>query len=352
MLRWTLVAMLLVPALVPVEQQRLAVSDLKADGVDAGTASMMTSLLAESLSRDPRFVVRDSQDLKALLVHDKEQQLVGCNDPACYVDISKLVGAEFIIVGKVGKVGSDFVLTASRITVDGTPAIRATARAKTIELLGRETPSLGAQLLKEKELPPPVSKDGAPAFVAKLANHDDCHWAAVRDVGEDGSLSNANRQVYQATFPASHFKLGKHVPLDEALYLEPSFYFLGDFHSCFVRQKDDLDAFNLADKNGLVVKAKTAQAADLRDAWRDRKLEVTLRFEIIGGKLNPSTPYDWENCEDKTTRPFRPTDISPTALIKVTAASLKDTRSDKTLALYRASGSGEDLTLEPIPGIE
>ncbi|MBI5511626.1 MAG: hypothetical protein HY903_22955 [Deltaproteobacteria bacterium] len=340
---------------IPFELQRLAVSDLQAEGVDAAIASTLTSLLAEALSRDPRYAVRDSHDLKAMLVHDREQQLVGCNDPACFVDLSKFVGAEAIVVGKVGKLGAELVVTASRIKVDGTTAMKATARAKSADLLGREMPRLAVELLSDKALPPPLVKTGSKdsPYAAVLKTHDDCHWAAVRDVKEDGSLSTLNRQIYQATFPTTHFKVGKHVPLDEALYLDPSFYFLGAFHSCFARQRDDLDAFSLSDKKaGLVIKASTAAAADLREAWREGQLELTLRFEIVGGKLNPATPYDWENCDDKTTQAFRPTDIAPTALIKITAAAIKNKRDDSLLPLHRTTGSGDALTLTAIPGID
>ncbi len=326
--------------------QRIAVADLKAEGVQASAASMITSLLAEALARDPRFSVRDQQDLKALLVHDMEKQLVGCNDPNCYVDISKLVGADSIVSGKVGKVGQEVVLTVTRLDTEGTVLARASAKAPTIELLSREVLAIAPKLLADDKLSPPAQGGaGLPSFVVPLTNHDDFHWLAVRQ----SRLGSQEAQVYQATFPATHFQLGKYTPLDKALELSPHVFFLGAFHSCFPRQDDSLDAVNVDEKKPLAVKVGSAEAANLREAWTNRKLELTLRFEVVGSELVAARPYDWENCEDKSVKPFKASDITPRVKVRVLAATLRDKGEGQSFSLYHQKANG---TLEPIDGIE
>jgi hypothetical protein len=327
---------------------RVVVTDLKGEGIDTATASMLTALLGEALARDPQYSVRDRHDLEALLIHDKEQQLVGCNDDGCFADISKFVGAESIITGKVGKVGAELVATVSRIDAARGEAVqRVIARATTVEALGREVQLLAAKVMAEKEAPRTLpTKLGAATGerVATLENHDDCHWAAVRLESDPDK-----RQVFQADFPSTHFRFGKHDPLNENLALDPNYYFLGDFHSCFPRDKDSVDAFTMS-VGSLVVKADGARAAELRKALTENHLELVLRFVIAGSAMTPGRAYDWENCEGRTVKPFKPSEIYPTAQVKVRAAVLRDTASGETYSLVFQSKKDGDVS--PVATIE
>jgi hypothetical protein len=313
------------------------------------------SLLTEALARNPRYSVRDKNDLNALLAADREQQFLGCDDPACYVDISRFVGAESIVTGKVGRLGTELVLTASRIDAQtGTIATRASAKAKTVEELGREMVVVANALLFDKKTPP--SKQGLPSagesLVAELQSYEDCQWAVIRDVRGGTTSGGVSGQVYLATFPASHFKLGKDRPLDEVLELDRHLQFLGRFPSCYARERDELSAFTVGDDAPMALKVKRDAVTKLRDLWRERKLELSVRFEIVGGELFAAKPFDWENCPGEGVQPFKKSDIAPNARIRVLAAELKDLGRNKILPVFRQStDESEELVLEEIPRV-
>ena len=334
-------SILCTPSAAVVTRHRIIVSDLKPDSVTAETASTLTGVLAEALARHSHVAVRDKQDLMALLTAERERQILSdCDGDSCELDLSKAAGAESVVTGKIGRLGSELVITASRIdTASGTVAQRAMARASNLESLSRELVPLAGQLLKGVSIPgllgatEKMTRDGK--VIGQLSSHDDCHWAAIR-AARNPTNQSGPRPVHVATFPSTHFRFGKHHKLDDVLEIDRDLHFIGPFHSCFPRVKNSLDAFTARDEGSLLLKGNRAQVARLRDAWDSRLLELTVRFEIVGGTLHPSRAYDWENCEGENVAPFKPSDISPNAEIRVLSAHLSHTQRDKIYPVLRS----------------
>ncbi|MGC4114245.1 MAG: hypothetical protein QM765_06425 [Myxococcales bacterium] len=90
------------------KRPKLAVTDLKAgQGMSEGTTTILTGVVVSEVSRAQRFEVLAKADLAALLGYEKQKELAGCaDDTACLTIIGGAVGASYLLIGEVGKLGS------------------------------------------------------------------------------------------------------------------------------------------------------------------------------------------------------------------------------------------------------
>jgi hypothetical protein len=101
----------------------VAVLDLKANDDVAGIARALTTLVTSEVGSRAGFKAVSRNELKALLAHQADQRLLGCNEPQCIADIGKLVQANRVIAGSVEKAEGGAVVFAITLVDPEGPVI-------------------------------------------------------------------------------------------------------------------------------------------------------------------------------------------------------------------------------------
>ena len=84
--------------------------DFETSNISAGDMKLIISLISSHLFQADQFTVIDVAQRDTILEEIKFS-LSGCSDESCQIEIGKLLSAEFIIVGSIGKVGNKYVLS-------------------------------------------------------------------------------------------------------------------------------------------------------------------------------------------------------------------------------------------------
>jgi len=338
------------PAAAPPRVRRLMVLDFGANGVDPKVAAEVTGLVASALSQDERYSVADSGDIRTMLRAAEEKQLLGCDSDACTKGVAEAMGADAVVRGSVGRLGDTIVLRATHLDVAS-----GTIVGKTDETAKRPDELIGRVDRVAYGLLPP--RDGSSARAAPppefLSTREACVWAAVQYDRERKSKMKRQKRTYRAAFGSEKFLFDEYDALGEFLPLKPDVAFVGRYPSCLPKDTTIEDAFSIKEDKPLVLKVNAETAYQLNQLRRRRKLVLELEFEIEGARVYPLKEYDWRACEDDT-QPFRPSDVSPNAWIRVRRAVLRDMFSGRRYALTRQEwdpGSGK-VTLASLPDLE
>jgi hypothetical protein len=115
----------------------LALPSLSAVGLEPGEADLYANLLATGL-RSRGLKVVSGDDIAAVLGLERQKQLMGCAE-SCMAELAAALGAEGVVLGRVGLLGRGYTLTARVIsaanaetladaseTAPGAPAMPAT----------------------------------------------------------------------------------------------------------------------------------------------------------------------------------------------------------------------------------
>lgn len=97
--------------------------------------SQLTTLLAQALMVARVGDVKTEEDIKTVVQQNAQQQLLGCQDMRCVLDLGKLAGADLLVRGEVGMVGTRLLVSASLINVGETRVVGIVTRAVTPESL-------------------------------------------------------------------------------------------------------------------------------------------------------------------------------------------------------------------------
>ena len=99
------------------DKMRIAVLNLEPKEVSANTADMVSDILRTELLNTGLFRVLERGEMDAIL---KEQsfQHSGCTETACAVKIGKLLSANKMLVGTVGKIGEKFIISGRIVDVE------------------------------------------------------------------------------------------------------------------------------------------------------------------------------------------------------------------------------------------
>lgn len=100
-------------------QHKIAVLRLEASGVAPELAESATALLPTEVRRlRPGSRVFSSEDVRALLTHQKDRLMLGCGaDAACMAELGGALGADEIVAGRLGRLGETYVLELRRVEV-------------------------------------------------------------------------------------------------------------------------------------------------------------------------------------------------------------------------------------------
>jgi TolB-like protein len=86
---------------------KIAVLDVKAvQGVPPGTAQVLTAIIVDDAAR-AGFDVISQADVTAMLGFEKQKRMLGCSeDSSCLAEIGGALGADYVLSGQVGQIGS------------------------------------------------------------------------------------------------------------------------------------------------------------------------------------------------------------------------------------------------------
>jgi TolB-like protein len=99
------------------EQMVLAILDLKAQSVSANTAEMVSDMMRTELFNTGVFRVLERKEMEEILKEQAFQQ-TGCTATECAVEIGKILNANKMLVGTIGKLGEKYIITARIVDVE------------------------------------------------------------------------------------------------------------------------------------------------------------------------------------------------------------------------------------------
>ena len=146
------IALAAVPALAQETEdgkQRLLVLDLKTTGVDKDTAALVGELMGVTLSEQESLEVFSGADVKRLVELEADKASLGCeDDTSCLADVAGALGAKYVIYGRMGKLGSRFIVTLNLFDADSAKAInREDIKAPDLDTLSDELNSTVRRLI-------------------------------------------------------------------------------------------------------------------------------------------------------------------------------------------------------------
>jgi TolB-like protein len=128
MRRTALVALLLaLPAAALAKRPGLAVMDVRnVQGVQAGTATLITDVILTEVSGTRKFDVVGSADISSLLGLEKQKQLLQCGeDSSCLAELGGALGVDYLLSGTVGLLGTRLRIS---LTIQNVKKARVVAR--------------------------------------------------------------------------------------------------------------------------------------------------------------------------------------------------------------------------------
>ncbi|NOZ86191.1 MAG: hypothetical protein GXP49_07980 [Deltaproteobacteria bacterium] len=122
------------------EKPKLAVMDLKADVEMKGTVNTLNQLLLTAFHDSGLFEVIGSTDIKAMLTLEEDRiKLTGCSDDSCLAEIGGALGAKYVALARIGKLGDEFILSLSLLDVK---------QARVVERTSQEIPDDESRLVE------------------------------------------------------------------------------------------------------------------------------------------------------------------------------------------------------------
>jgi TolB-like protein len=136
-------------------------SNAAAQDVAPGVAALLASRLAES----SRLKVLSQRDIDAVLGAERQRVLLGdtksCTEGPCLQEFSSVVGARYVLSGRVDRIGERYLVTSSLVdTVRGQNLGRPSAESADTEALLRDIGTVAEQLLAQLVPPEPSAPAG------------------------------------------------------------------------------------------------------------------------------------------------------------------------------------------------
>jgi hypothetical protein len=112
----------------PQYASRIAVAAFRAEAADAELAEHVADILTVEVEKFDGVDVLARSDLRGILDRMAESQLLGCEDPRCFVDVASLLPARRLLTGSLNRLGSVLFVQAALIDlVQGRVVARASA---------------------------------------------------------------------------------------------------------------------------------------------------------------------------------------------------------------------------------
>ena len=112
-----LIVTCLVPAFTQEDKPIITVLDFTVDEVSEAEMRSIINVLSSSLFNTDLFTVIDVSQRDNVL-KEMEFSMSGCSDESCMLEIGKMLSAEGIVIGSIGRVGSKYVLSAKMLETE------------------------------------------------------------------------------------------------------------------------------------------------------------------------------------------------------------------------------------------
>lgn len=106
-------------------RESMIVMDLVAErGFDEGLQRLLNELILTEFTRAGLLQVTGGSDLQALISNEEKKALLGCDDATCLAEIGGALGANYLTVASVGRIG-DFYLLNMKVIAAGSAEVAA-----------------------------------------------------------------------------------------------------------------------------------------------------------------------------------------------------------------------------------
>ena len=102
-------------------REYIAIIDFEGINVSEGNAKALTQRLTSEMIKLEVYQVLERSEMKRLL-EEQKFQYSGCVDLNCAVELGKMLGAKFMVVGSVSKIGSSYSIDSRMIDVESSEA--------------------------------------------------------------------------------------------------------------------------------------------------------------------------------------------------------------------------------------
>ena len=102
-------------------REYIAIIDFEGIGVSESDARILTQRLTSEMITLGEYQVLERSEMKRLLSEQKFQYS-GCVDTKCAVELGKMLGAKYMVVGTISKLGKTFTLDSRLISVESSEA--------------------------------------------------------------------------------------------------------------------------------------------------------------------------------------------------------------------------------------
>ena len=106
------------------ERPTLVVAPLRALGVGASEAEIMTSEVRTQAVRAGRYTVVAPEEMDAISAELERQLAGGCDETSCIAELGGALGAQFLITGTMGKLGARYTINLKLIDIEQVRAVR------------------------------------------------------------------------------------------------------------------------------------------------------------------------------------------------------------------------------------
>lgn len=150
----TLMIILALPSVAPAQERpRIAVVDFQNRGADILLVQECNARINAELHKLRAFDVTSQDDIRQMIAHEEQQQLMGCDTTSCLTDIGGALGVDFLLTGTISRLGTSHTLDLRLVEI------------MTAEVTGVERERLEAATLSEVV---DRAGDAAVRLVAKL----------------------------------------------------------------------------------------------------------------------------------------------------------------------------------------
>jgi hypothetical protein len=171
---------------------RVALYSLERAGIDPRLARIVEDSLLAELRKLQRASVLSMDEVKTLLDHEAQRQLMGCDEGSCLAEIAMALGADSLIIGGVTKVDNHVVVSLRRMEPQSASVVQSYNQQLTWadgeELLAAIGPAVEA-LFPELPLKAGQQRGVAPELALRLNPPPLPVWAIASTLGTTAVLA-------------------------------------------------------------------------------------------------------------------------------------------------------------------
>jgi TolB-like protein len=135
------------------EKPIIAVADLQNRGLNPDEAFIVTDRLRQEIQNNGKFRMMERSMMESILKEQGFQNSGACDSEGCEVELGKLLGVDYMIVGSVGKIGKTYTISSRLIQVETGEILQTLSedvRGEVDDLIRGPVRSLGARISLNK----------------------------------------------------------------------------------------------------------------------------------------------------------------------------------------------------------